>query len=234
MDQQSFDRLVRLLGRPGSRRAALGGFLGVGLMGVADHAAARSKGRGKGEKRVAAAAKSALRACPNPGPGKNLSNCDFQRVDLRGVSLSGANLSGASLERADLRGVSLRGANLSRTNLVRANLCAAKLNATNLQKSDLTVALLQRADLRGAKVTLSSNPGPILCETILPNGKIDNAHCPIEPLDICCFDVDCVPIFGDIPRVCNFGTCCVPAGVDIGVLPANFCCSGRAVNDICQ
>ena len=59
MDQASFDRLARALGRAGSRRRALGALLGAGLTGVGT--ATAKKARRKGGEPERAASRAGLR-----------------------------------------------------------------------------------------------------------------------------------------------------------------------------
>ena len=225
MDHTSFDRVTRAFADSGTRRAVMMALLGVALLPAVQPASATRKQHRRGKKRVAAQAQPGLRDCPNPGPGKNLSNCDFTGADLSRVNLQGTNLSGASFERAILRGGNLRGANLTGAHLERADLCAALLNGANLSKSDLALAFLQRADLRGTKPVIPSEDPPRFCQTIMPNGSVNNTNCPPNPNVICCFNEDCVP-FAGIPRICDeIGQCCVASGINIGTLPRFLCCS---------
>ena len=73
----------------------------------------------------------------------DLSNTNFQKVDL-----TEANLSNFNLEGADLRGAILSGANFKRVNLENANLHGAELFKTNLEKSVLKNANLEDAHVR--------------------------------------------------------------------------------------
>ena len=47
--------------------------------------------------------------CDDPGPGQNLSFCDFSDVDLSGYDLEGSILTGANLSNTNLSGASLKG-----------------------------------------------------------------------------------------------------------------------------
>ena len=47
--------------------------------------------------------------CTDPGPGQDLSFCDFTDVDLSGYDLEGSILTGANLSNTDLSGASLKG-----------------------------------------------------------------------------------------------------------------------------
>jgi uncharacterized protein YjbI with pentapeptide repeats len=86
-----------------------------------------------------------------------LSNAKLQRAilvraNLSGADLNNADLSGAFLVRANLRGANLRGANLRNANLNEANLSSANLDDTDLSQA-------------------------FLCNTIMPNGAVNNRDC---------------------------------------------------------
>lgn len=109
-----------------------------------------------------------LRECPEVGPQKNLTDCDFRGADLAGESFDGANLSGSSFAGADLCGATFRGANLDDVDLSGANLTRADLSAANLSSAKLT--------------------GAIRCRTRLPSGMVTDPGCPDPP---CCRDEHC-------------------------------------------
>src|SRR4051794_28675871 len=92
VDHQAFDRLTRAFAAPGSRRALLAALFGAGPLARLERGAAKSRGRALNDPGQAQT-KPALRDCPNPKAGKNLSNCDLADRNLRGRNLSGANLS---------------------------------------------------------------------------------------------------------------------------------------------
>jgi hypothetical protein len=214
MDHQVFDQLARLLSQAGTRRAALGTLLGAGALGVraVDAKRRRHKKRNRRRRRVTGEATrrgplARLRDCPTPGPGQNLSRCNFVDQDLRGANLSGANLSGAVFAHAKLCAATLRGANLSRT--------------------DFTFAVLTRADLRGTTLATAILDHAAFCRTQLPNGTLDDSHCPHDDDDICCTDADC-----DAGVACQRGWCggrppqsdaCIALG-DVCTIGAKPCC----------
>ena len=182
MDHEDFDRLIRSLGTTGTRRTMLGALLGVGLLG-ADPAQAKRQRGGKSRRLRAQAA--ALRTCVNPGPGQNLSRCNFFDDDLRGANLRSANLSGAFLAGAELCGADLRSANLSKTDFRHANLTRADLRGTNLSTARLGYATF--------------------CETRMPNGTLNNTGCPPSGTAICCQQSEC-------GSSCSRGVCDVIIG----------------------
>lgn len=207
MDHHGFDQLTRLLGRAGTRRAALGTLLGAGALGVRAVDANRHdlKSGKRRRRRVASQAAAprdplaGLRDCPNPGPGQNLSKCNFVDQDLRGTNLRGANLSGAVF--------------------ANANLCSADLRGANLSRTDFSFAVLTRADLRGTNLSTATFDHAALCRTRMPNGTLDDSHCPRDDGDICCSDADC-----DAGVGCERGWCG-------GRPPQNPVC--KALGDVC-
>jgi uncharacterized protein YjbI with pentapeptide repeats len=129
--------------------------------------------------------------------GKILVGANLQRVDLRRASLINSNLSGADLTEADLSIASVLWSDLSETNLHNAamqkiNLYFSDLRGANLTDADLQGAKLWRvnmigANLKGANLTdadltkaIMNNSdlnGPVYCNTIMPNGILNNAGC---------------------------------------------------------
>ena len=92
-----------------------------------------------------------------PGPGVNWQRCNFDRLDLAAVDLSGARLRDASFIRTDLSGSRLVKADSTRAKFVNATLNGtvfdnAKLYGADLTKADLTEASLNGADLRMARL----------------------------------------------------------------------------------
>jgi len=160
MDRNQFDRLSRVVAAAGTRRDALRLLVAgvvVGSIAGVEEASARKKGRGKPGRAQAEQALQCTRLCkpcPNkkPGPGVNLTGCNFDEADLVGVNLGGSNLTNTCFARADLRGVSFRGANLSGTCLCDANLGGADFRGTRVTQEQLDCAIVS-------------------CDTILPNGK---------------------------------------------------------------
>jgi hypothetical protein len=116
MDHGSFDRIARLLGNAGSRRAVLGALLGGGLLGSTEALARKGNKRRSGKRgRGRVAAQQVPANCFSsgnctPGPGKNLSKCDYgDSATLAGKNVKGSNLTNASLVGADATGADLRG-----------------------------------------------------------------------------------------------------------------------------
>jgi hypothetical protein len=229
MDGTRFDRLARAVGARRSRRqmvvgllAGLGTALAAGpgdrLLGAGPAGAAakrRHRAKAKASRRDPLAR---LRDCPNPGPGQNLSKCNFVDADLRGANLSGANLRGAVF--------------------ANANLCSADLSGANLAKADFTWAVLTRADLRGTNVSKATFDRATLCRTRMPDGTLDDSHCPHDDGDICCSDAEC-----GAGVACERGWCggrppqsdaCVALG-DVCTFGAKPCCGyGSPKNIVCD
>ncbi len=210
MVHESCDPVTRVLGAAGTRRGALGALLTAAVFGTGD-AATGNRRRKQGKRRVAAAALPGLRDCPNPGPGQNLSKCDFTHADLRGANL--------------------RGANLSRANLAAADLCGADLRGANLHKTDFTLANLTRVDFGGTTHASAKLDGAIFCRTRRPNGALDNRHCPLDG-DICCGDEAC----GE-GTICHRGNCLEGSCVSVTQLCNTFpfndtCCNGATCRNV--
>jgi uncharacterized protein YjbI with pentapeptide repeats len=93
------------------------------------------------------------------GAGPSLA---FDPVDLELVQTS-MRCIGCDLSNADLTG-----ADLTIVYLQRANLADANLQSAFLSGADLTGAILTGADLTGAT----------FCDTIMPDGTINNSDCP--------------------------------------------------------
>ena len=75
-------------------------------------------------------------------------------------------------EMCDLRETYLREANLFRTYLREANLSNADLTGAELNFADLF-----RADLRKADLSDSDLTGTTFCNTMMPDGSVNNADC---------------------------------------------------------
>ena len=146
MDNEAFDRLTRLLSGAGTRRATLGAVLATALLG-------RESGGAKNRRQRRRVRTQAQSPCQNPGPGKNLSGCDYSGADLRGRSF--------------------RGANLSRAKLIGAELCSADLRGANLHKTDFTGAHLTRTDLRGTNLSSAILTDAHFCQTRMPKGTLN-------------------------------------------------------------
>lgn len=80
--------------------------------------------------------------------GRDLSEVDFSRSDLRGASLVRAKLYASRFEESDLRGVDASGAYMT-----RASLAGAKTKNMSLRGAELTRAVLRGVDFTGADIT---------------------------------------------------------------------------------
>ena len=105
-------------------------------------------------------------------PLLSLSRSNLSQADLRVADLKFADLSFADLSETDLRFADLSGADLNSADLSGADLSGAKLGSANLSSASLFKADLRFADLSEAKLK-----GSILCQTIMPNGAINNEDC---------------------------------------------------------
>lgn len=209
MDHDSFDRVSRLFGAARTRRAALGAVLAAagGVGAWSGSAAKRPRKRKKSW--VAAAALPGTRSCPHPKAGQNLSKCDFTNADLRGANLRGANLSGAHFGAADL--------------------CSADLRGANLHKTDFSQAVLTRVDFRAANLATATLEGAIFCQTRMPNGALDNRHCPPDG-DVCCGDEVC-----EEGAICHSGRCLEGGCVNVAHacnIVLSTCCNGAHCRNV--
>jgi uncharacterized protein YjbI with pentapeptide repeats len=127
----------------------------------------------------------------------DLSRADLSRTDLSGANLRQTNLNGASLNKADLSRASLMeaklgGATLWRTKLNEADLNGAALNGADLSeaylaKANLSETYLAKANLSGTNLSganlakIQSLDSAKFCQTIMPDGTVNNRDCPPEP-----------------------------------------------------
>jgi hypothetical protein len=211
MDHEHFDRFVRLLGTPGSRRAALGALFGATVASAAADTIAKRHGKGKrrtsqhrdrGRKTKpknqpaapagtadtlgpldAEVSAQAAPDCANPGPSKNLQGCNFNGQNLAGIDLSSSNLKNARFNGT--------------------NLCGADLSSSTLTNVDFRNTNLTKADLHSSGCGgVQTNAGTTFCQTIMCNGTVRNDDCPgTDPALICCFADECAP------RACQTATC---------------------------
>ena len=182
MEHDTFDRLVRVFGAVGSRRAALrlaaaGALLG-GAATTGERTAAKRRRRGGrkggGSDRAVGAEQIPVppiclltggTGCAQPqgncankpiGPGTNLRNCNFinETGDLTETNFAGADLTGACFLAANLFGErNFRGANVARVCFLEADLSFADFRGANLRGASFCEADLTGADFRGSNVT---------------------------------------------------------------------------------
>jgi uncharacterized protein YjbI with pentapeptide repeats len=161
VNRSTFDAAVRLLAGATSRRVALGALVGGSLLTVEESLAGkhRRKQKRRKQKRRKNRRKARTQICYNGdrceiAAGADYAGCNFsnsiafRELDVRGSSLAGANLVLADLSGADLRGVSLK------------NACLAGATLLDALVDENTV-------LKGAT----------FCNTIMPDGSMNDAHC---------------------------------------------------------
>lgn len=102
-----------------------------------------------------------------------LSDSFLFEANLSRATLSNAKLQRAILVRANLSGADLGGADLSGAFLVRTNLRGANLRGANLRNANLNEANLNSANLDGTDISQA-----FLCNTIMPDGSVENRDCP--------------------------------------------------------
>ncbi len=193
MDHGSFDRFVRLLGRAGSRRAALGALLGTSVAtsrGIAEAAKKKDRSRNrKSSKKGKGAADVAAQAadCLNPGPSANLNGCNYADEDFSGDDLSSSSMIGTIFRNAELVGTDLSSSNMRGANFRGANLCGADLSSSQLRNADFRgfnpamggrVTNLTNADLHSSGCAgILTNQFTIFCNTIGCDGEVINPGC---------------------------------------------------------
>ncbi|MFN8594008.1 MAG: pentapeptide repeat-containing protein [Thermomicrobiales bacterium] len=200
MDRERFDALTRMLAAPASRRKAVAALFGIGITGSADLGAAKQKRRKTQGGKVSAQAST----CDSPGPGKNLSGCDYRGDDFSGQSLAGANLNAAIFVDATMVSANLSGASAKGTRFADADLCGATLRSAVLKQADFRGADLTRADLRAAVCAGAEFTAATFCQTVTCEGTVRNDGCPsgVDPKDVCCTTADCSG-----GRECRDGLC---------------------------
>ncbi|MBI4781633.1 MAG: pentapeptide repeat-containing protein [Oscillatoriophycideae cyanobacterium NC_groundwater_1537_Pr4_S-0.65um_50_18] len=128
----------------------------------------------------------------------NLTNADLTRANLRGTDLSNSDLTGVKLEKAIYDsgtklpslteeqqkqmikiepGAVLVQADLSNQDLSGADLQNAKLTGANLARANLVNARLAGANLAGADLEQAKLEGVVFCQTIMPDGTVNNRDC---------------------------------------------------------
>jgi hypothetical protein len=222
MDHGSFDRIARLLGAAGSRRAALGTLFGTGLTGTLGAAAAAKKHRKKGKSQVSA---QALPDCLNPGVGSNISGCNYQNEDFSGDNISSSRMVATNFRNAELVETNLSSSNAKDAIFRDANLCGANLRSStlrgaNFQGANLAFANLSSSACAGATFTAST----FWCGTRDCNGNLRNDDCPGgDTGGVCCSDAEC-----PTNQTCSGGRC-----VPLGQLFHCVCINGPG-GDVCK
>jgi hypothetical protein len=182
VERDTFDRLVRLLGATGSRRAALRLIASGALFGAtattSERTAAKRRRRGGRAGRAGARAVGAEQipvpsicltsggtGCSKPqgncatkpiGPGTNLRNCNFvnESGDLFETNFAGADLTGACFLAATLNNrPTFQGANVARVCFFETDLTGSDFRGANLRGATFCDADLNGADFRGSNLT---------------------------------------------------------------------------------
>jgi hypothetical protein len=247
MDRERFDALARLLAAQGSRRGALGTLIGAALLGVGSEAEAKKNNRHhhkrhqkaqKRRRRRAQAAQTCFGTdgCAFPSDGKDFENCNFINFDFT-ESCDGCNFRRADLTDADFndnpdasfQGVSFRAANLRGADLAFVDVSGASFRDACLVGADLFHAKIDGADFRGA----------LFCNTVSPDGSINNSGC--NDLNDCCPPCLAVGaacgegIFGDCcDTQCVNGFCAPECSKDTDCDFGEFCCDQVCVARCCN
>ena len=100
-------------------------------------------------------------------------NCDFAGSDLRWANVYAAELGGAP----NLVGAVMNGSNFVGANFYGANLEAAQFVGADLTDADLRWTSLLGANFTGANMTAAKLDGAIFCQTVMPDGSVNDANC---------------------------------------------------------
>ena len=111
------------------------------------------------------------------GKALSLERSDMRNADLAGKQMRGEDLSEVDLHGANIESANLDGANLFLADLTDANLKAASLKGANLQFAKLQGADFSGADLSGANIDGAHLRGTIFCQTIMPDGTVNDEDC---------------------------------------------------------
>jgi hypothetical protein len=108
--------------------------------------------------------------------GINLSGINLSEADLWGTTLVGAGLSDANLRRASLERADLSNASLSRAHLLRSNFSQTILSGTNFSSAFVSATIFANVDLQaatGLEEVRHGGPSSIGTDTlVLSKGKI--------------------------------------------------------------
>ena len=104
--------------------------------------------------------------------GGSYAGCYYGYTDLSDMDLSKANFTDAQFPFATLSDTNLGGSNLSYAQFGYANLKNANLSNANLPGAYMYGANLMGANMTGALLTNIQ-----YCNTIMPNGTVNNANC---------------------------------------------------------
>lgn len=104
--------------------------------------------------------------------------CICPKADLRKAVLKNKFLRSVDLRNADLSGADLRGAQLLSAKLNNAILSGARLQNSALHRADFSGAQLDGANLKGAIIKETVFDNAVFCETVMPDGSINNEGCP--------------------------------------------------------
>lgn len=104
--------------------------------------------------------------------GGSYAGCYYGYTDLSVLDLHNANFTDAQFPFATLTSTNFAGSNLSYAQFGYANMKSANLSNANLTGAYLFGATLTGANLTGAILTNAQ-----YCNTIMPNGTVNNANC---------------------------------------------------------
>lgn len=110
------------------------------------------------------------------GKRADLSNIDFQEINLQNKDLRGAILDFANFQNADLRWSIFRGAKLRNTKFNKAKLFRINLEGANLRGSSLEKANLSEANLKYTKLSWANMEGVSFKKAYLESAHLDNSN----------------------------------------------------------
>ena len=224
MDRERFDALARVLGRAGSRRAAIGAVVGAAVGGNALAAQAR-KGKKKKNKKKKNPPQTCFGtgSCAFPSDGQDFENCDLSGTQVESCD-------GCDFRRADLGGTDFNEGSYQGASFRASNLRGADLSFTDVSGVSFRDACLTGANFFGANTDGAHFGGAIFCGTIGPDGDINNSGC--DRVTACCPEVSCVK---DVDCPEQSPTCCSGACVDTDTDPFNCggCLEACFTDEIC-
>jgi uncharacterized protein YjbI with pentapeptide repeats len=239
MDHGAFDRLARLLGAAGSRRAALGALLGTGFAGrlSAPEAAQKNrnrngnKNRKNGKKGKAQVSAQAAPDCASPGVGSNISGCPYQNQDFSGDNISSSRMVDTNFRNAELSSSNAKGAIFR-----EANLACANLSSSQLRNADFRGSAGNPTNLFGANLASSGCAGiqfnqfTLFCGTRTCNGTLRNDDCGSTDPETVCDGGGTLPL----QSPCTATAECAQTGTGAVVCEDVPFCGGTLVPQCCR
>lgn len=117
----------------------------------------------------------------SPGAGVDWTECEKNRLVMRGVDLTGGRLAGAAFDGTDLQGAKMSGVDLThgsmdRTRLSGADLSRSKLLQLNAYRGNFSKANLTGADLTKAELFRANLSSANLSRAVLRKAELQRAN----------------------------------------------------------